>query len=178
MVRVRNERRRPWSYQQGALPNELADSNRFQKFFYYSFKVFPSSHSFYKNSRQQNICMSLNCFRADVFAAMKRLFPSHRCIDVASSILTIGVDRKIIKVIIKIPLLKVILEIRFRKNLAKLTGPAVRLDSKKPKGKKNDERKKKLEVAQPGFEPASQLPPAKKMRLLTTGLCNRRVNSR
>ena len=28
------------------------------------------------------------------------------------------------------------LEIRFRKNLAKLTGPAVRLDSKKPKGEK------------------------------------------
>ena len=28
------------------------------------------------------------------------------------------------------------LEIRFRKHLAKLTGPAVRLDSKKPKGEK------------------------------------------
>ena len=28
------------------------------------------------------------------------------------------------------------LEIRFRKNLAKLTGSAVRIDSKKPKGKK------------------------------------------
>lgn len=41
--------------------------------------------------------MSLNCFRADVFAAMKRLFLSHRCINVASSIFTIGVDRKIIK---------------------------------------------------------------------------------
>ena len=30
-VRVRNERRQPWSYQQGALPNELADSKQFQE---------------------------------------------------------------------------------------------------------------------------------------------------
>ena len=34
------------------------------------------------------------------------------------------------------------LEISFRTNLAKLTGSAVRINSKKPKGKKNDERKK------------------------------------
>ena len=39
------------------------------------------------------------------------------------------------------------LEIRLSKNLAKLTGPAVRLDSKKPKGKKKRWKKKKLEVA-------------------------------
>ena len=39
------------------------------------------------------------------------------------------------------PLKKHKLEIRFRKNLAKLTGSAVRINSKKPKGKKNDERK-------------------------------------
>ena len=37
----------------------------------------------------------------------------------------------------------VVLEIRFRKNLAKLKGPAVRIKGKKLKGKKNDERKKK-----------------------------------
>ena len=67
------------------------------------------------------------------------------------------------------------LEIRFRKNLAKLTGPAVSLDSKKPKGKKTMKEKKKLEDAMLGFEPASQLPPAKKVRPLTTGLCNRCV---
>lgn len=30
-VRVRNERTQPWSYQQGALPNELADSKQFQE---------------------------------------------------------------------------------------------------------------------------------------------------
>ena len=35
------------------------------------------------------------------------------------------------------------LEIRFRKHLAKLTGPAVRLDSKKPKGEKKRWKKKK-----------------------------------
>ena len=39
------------------------------------------------------------------------------------------------------PLKKHKLEIRFRKNLAKLTGSAVRINSKKPKGKKNYERK-------------------------------------
>ena len=60
----------------------------------------------------------------------------------------------------------------FCKNLAKLTGPAVRLDSKRPKGKKNDERKKKLDNATLGFETASQLRPAKKVQLLTTELCN------
>ena len=43
--------------------------------------------------------------------------------------------------------------------------------------------KKKLEVATPGFESAPQLPPAKKMRLLTTWLCDQlpqeecRINS-
>ena len=36
----------------------------------------------------------------------------------------------------------VVLEIRFRKNLAKLKGSAVRIKSKKLKGKKHDERKK------------------------------------
>ena len=36
-----------------------------------------------------------------------------------------------------------ILEIRLGKNLAKLTGSAVRINCKKPKGKKKDERKKK-----------------------------------
>ena len=41
------------------------------------------------------------------------------------------------------PCLPLKLEIRFRKNFAKLTGSAVRINSKKPKGKKNDERKKK-----------------------------------
>ena len=67
-----------------------------------------------------------------------------------------------------------ILEIRFRKNLAKLKGSAVRIKSKKLKGTKNDERKKKKpEVAAGGFEPASQLPPAKKVRLLTSGPCDR-----
>ena len=30
-VRVRIERTQPWSYQQGALPNELADSKQFQE---------------------------------------------------------------------------------------------------------------------------------------------------
>ena len=39
------------------------------------------------------------------------------------------------------PIKKHKLEIRFRKNLAKLTGSAVRINSKKPKAKKNDERK-------------------------------------
>ena len=45
--------------------------------------------------------LSLDCFRADVFSAPKRLFLSHSCINVASSIFTIGVDsnkkRKIYK---------------------------------------------------------------------------------
>ena len=65
------------------------------------------------------------------------------------------------------------MEIHFCKTLAKLTGSAVRINSKKPKGKKkNNERKKKLEAATPGFEPAPQLPPAKKVRLLTTRPCH------
>ena len=38
--------------------------------------------------------------------------------------------------------------------------------------------KKKLEDATPGFEPASQLPSAKKVLPLTTGLCDRCVNER
>ena len=66
-----------------------------------------------------------------------------------------------------------IVEIHFCKTLAKLTGSAVRINSKKPKGKKkNDERKKKLEAATPGFELAPQLPPAKKVHLLTTRPCH------
>ena len=40
------------------------------------------------------------------------------------------------------PLLYMLLEIRFRKNLAKLTGSAVRIKSKKPKGKKTMKEKK------------------------------------
>ena len=55
----------------------------------------------------------------------------------------------------------------FRKILAKLTGLAVRIYSKKPKGK-NTMKEKKMEVVTPGFEPAPQLPLAKKVRLLTT----------
>ena len=69
----------------------------------------------------------------------------------------------------------VVLEIRFRKNLAKLKGSAVRIKSKKLKGKKNDERKKITVIVTRGFERASQLPPAKKVRLLTTGPCDRHV---
>ena len=57
--------------------------SRFQYFFYYSFKTFPSSHSFYKNFRQQNICLFLDCCRADVFSA-KRLILSLCSINVAS----------------------------------------------------------------------------------------------
>ena len=87
MVRIRNERTRPWSYQQGALPNELAaglytiprKKTDFNNFSIIHLKYFPRSHSFYKNSRQQNICISLDCFSADVFSAMKRLFLSPRC---------------------------------------------------------------------------------------------------
>ena len=53
----------------------------------------------------------------------------------------------------------------------------MRIKSKKPKGKKkNDERKKKTEVAMGGFERASQLPPAKTVRLLTTGPCDRYIH--
>ena len=63
----------------------------------------------------------------------------------------------------------VVLEIRFRKNLAKLKGSAVRIKSKKLKGKK------KTVIVTRGFERASQLPPAKKVRLLTTGPCDRHV---
>ena len=51
-----------------------------------------------------------------------------------------------------------ILEIRFRENLAKLTGSAVRINSKKPKGK-NTMKEKKRNVER--FEPTPQFPPAK-----------------
>ena len=47
-----------------------------------------------------------------------------------------------------------------------------------PERVKNDERKKKTEVAIWGFEPASQLPSAKKVRPLTTGPCDRSKNVR
>ena len=57
--------------------------SRFQYFFYYSFKTFPSSHSFYKNFRQQHICLFLDCWRADAFSA-KRLILSLCYINVAS----------------------------------------------------------------------------------------------
>ena len=50
---------------------------------------------------------------------------------------------------------KHLLEIRFHKNLVKLTESTVRISRKKPKGLK------KLEVAKLGFEPAPHLPPAK-----------------
>ena len=43
----------------------------------------------------------------------------------------------------------------------------MRIKSKKPKGKKTMKDKKKPEVATGGFEPASQLPPAKIVRPLT-----------
>ena len=66
-----------------------------------------------------------------------------------------------------------IVEIHFCKTLTKLTGSAVRINSKSQRvKKKNDERKKKLEAATPGFELAPQLPPAKKVRLLTTRPCH------
>ena len=66
-------------------------------------------------------------------------------------------------------MVKYILEIRFRKNLAKLTGSAVRINSNKPKGKKTMKEKKKLEDATPGFGPAFQLPPAKKRATFNHG---------
>ena len=69
----------------------------------------------------------------------------------------------------------VVLEIRFRKNLAKLKGSAVRIKSKKLKGKKHDERKKR-EDASRGFERASQLPPARKLLFLTTGPRDRYIH--
>ena len=64
------------------------------------------------------------------------------------------------------------LEICFRKIFTKLTGLAVRIYSKKPKGK-NTMKEKKMEVVTLGFQPAPQLPLAKKVRLLTTRLCDR-----
>ena len=64
------------------------------------------------------------------------------------------------------------LEIRFRKNLAKLKGSAVRIKSKKPNGKKTM-KEKKTEVATRGFERASQLPPAKTVRPLP---CDRYIH--
>ena len=69
-----------------------------------------------------------------------------------------------------------ILEIRFRKNLAKLTGSSVRINSKKPK-RKRTMKEKKLDVTKPGFEPASQLPSVKIVRPLTTGPCDRCADS-
>ena len=45
----------------------------------------------------------------------------------------------------------------------------MRIKSKKPKGKKTMKDKKNPEVATGGFEPASQLPPAKIVRPLTSG---------
>ena len=57
-----------------------------------------------------------------------------------------------------------IVEIHFCKTLAKLTGQRVK--------KKTMKEKKKLEAATPGFELAPQLPPAKKVRLLTTRPCH------
>ena len=51
------------------------------------------------------------------------------------------------------------LEIRFRKDLAKLTRSAVRINSKKPKGKKTM-KEKIMEDATSGFESTSRLPPA------------------
>ena len=64
------------------------------------------------------------------------------------------------------------LEIRFRKNLAKLTRSAVRINSTNPKGKKTMKGKKK-EVATQGYEysctPTSS---SEKVQPLTTGPCD------
>ena len=53
------------------------------------------------------------------------------------------------------PCLPLKLEMRFRKSLVKLTGSAMRIKSKKPKGKKTMKEKKKKEVASPGCESGS-----------------------
>ena len=55
----------------------------------------------------------------------------------------------------------------------------MRINSKKPKRKYTIKEKKqtnKLQVAKQGFEPAPQLPPAEKVRLLTTGPCDHCTN--
>ena len=41
----------------------------------------------------------------------------------------------------------------------------------KQKGKNTIMKEKKMQVASPGFEPAPQLPPVKKVRPQTTGSC-------
>ena len=48
----------------------------------------------------------------------------------------------------------------------------MRINSEKPKGK-NTMKEEKMEVVMPGFEPAPQLSLAKKVRPLTTQLCDR-----
>ena len=59
------------------------------------------------------------------------------------------------------------LEICFRKNLAKLTGSAVRINSKKPKGKKTmKEKKNGSRQKEPSCTPTSS---SEKVRPLTTG---------
>ena len=69
------------------------------------------------------------------------------------------------------------LEIRFRKNLAKLKGSAVRIKSKKPNGKKTMKEKKKKGIVASGFEhsctPTSS---GEKVRPLTTGPCDQRAD--
>ena len=65
-----------WASGLYTIPRKKTDFNNFSII---HLKYFPRSHSFYKNSRQQNICISLDCFSADVFSAMKRLFLSPRC---------------------------------------------------------------------------------------------------
>ena len=66
---------------------------------------------------------------------------------------------------------------RFRKILAKLTGSAVRINSKKPKSKKTM-KEKKMEVTTPGIEPEPLHPPAKIVLPLTTRPCDHCSNQR
>ena len=73
-----------------------------------------------------------------------------------------------------------LLEIRHRKNLAKLKGAAGRINGNKPEGKntmkeKNIDKnqKKDRKVALPGFEPAPQLPPALKLKPHTKEPCDK-----
>ena len=68
---------------------------------------------------------------------------------------------------------KSLLEIRFRKNLAKLLGSAVRINSKKPNGTKTIKERKTKEIATPGFEPGcTPNSSSEKMQPLSTGLCD------
>ena len=70
------------------------------------------------------------------------------------------------------PCLPLKLEIRFRKNLSKLTRSAVRINSKKPKGKKTMKEKKEEEVATLGYESSCTPNFSEKVRPLITGPWN------